>query len=42
MYESENTFELYPEPTGFENEHFEFAQSECGFEVSLTSSHQHF
>jgi len=30
MYESENTFELYPEMTSFENEQFEFGQSEWG------------
>lgn len=28
MYESENTFELYPEMTSFESEQFEFNQSE--------------
>ncbi len=42
MYKSENTFELYPESTSFENEQFEFAQSEWGLEASPTSSHQHF
>ena len=30
MYESENTFELYPEMTSYENEQFEFGQSEWG------------
>lgn len=30
MYESENTFELNPEMTSFESEHFEFGQSESG------------
>jgi hypothetical protein len=30
MFESENTFELYPEMTSYENEQFEFGQSEWG------------
>jgi len=30
MFESENTFELYPEMTSFENKQFEFGQSEWG------------
>ena len=30
MFESENTFELYPETASFENEQFEFGQSEWG------------
>ena len=42
MYESENTFELYPEMTSYENEQFESGQSECELETLLTSNHQYF
>jgi hypothetical protein len=42
MYESENTFELYPEMTSYENEQFEFGQLEGELEALPTSSHQYF